>query len=401
MLNHTDDFYICPDVLGLNGTGLLVSGGDSYTKLSRRPTQTWFLRSRFQQDDDDMNVNLAFHLENLDSSFEPCDRFSKSILGLPKGTRPPWHMLMPSKEYKKYVSSVTQRVQSGLKTGAHNYYTETWSPCTTLFRSIQKFVSPNPVLFDHDCSEVPSFKPRSGFCESISYNRFGTRTGRLTVSSGPQILTLRKDLRKFLRSRWGDNGVLLSMDFSALEVRLLMSEHSGVVSQGDPYLDLSGALDGELNRERSKLALISTVYGSTVQGLMKSLVVSHHDAQKIHDTITTRYGVNDLVKRLRKEHSEKQFIRNRYLRRVETPEPGDGQLLNSYLQSTGVDVALLGFLEITKRLNSDWAVPVAVLHDALIVDATKEFADKIGDTLNIPVPGFEGKFPIKISVFNS
>jgi hypothetical protein len=111
--------------------------------------------------------------------------------------------------------------------------------------------------------------------------------------------------------------------------------------------------------------------------------------------------VGDLLKRLRSEHNENGFIRNRYRRRIETPDPGDGQLLNSYLQSTGVDVALLGFSEITRRLNPEHAVPVALLHDALILDTTQEFADKIGATLSVPVPGFIGKFPIKVSAFNT
>ena len=98
---------------------------------------------------------------------------------------------------------------------------------------------------------------------------------------------------------------------------------------------------------------------------------------------------------------DKKCIRNKYGRRIALPDSSDGTLLNSYLQSTGVDVALWGFLEIVNRLNEEWAVPVAVLHDALILDVTKEFAQKIGESLAVQVPGYIGKFPLKISIFNS
>jgi len=396
------DVYLCPDVTGVQGSGLLISTTGTFTRLSRRPPGTWFLRSALRPNDDSPNVNTALRLEARDCIAVPSPKFSSTLTGMPQGTSPPWPMLMPRREYLSYINSVIDCVRSSLNLSDNSYYLNAWSQVTHLFTSMQRLVAPNPVMFDdQSCHEAASFRPRGGKCDTISYNRFGTRTGRLTTSSGPQILTLRKDHRKFLRSRWGDNGLLLSLDFSALEVRLLMSDMAGIVVQQDPYLDLSGALMGELNREKSKLALISTVYGSTTHGLSQSLGVSLTEAKHIHSTIAERCGVGDLLKRLRSEHNKNGFIRNRYGRRIETPDPGDGQLLNSYLQSTGVDVALLGFSEIIRRLNSDHAVPVALLHDALILDTTQEFADKISVSLSIPVPGFIGKFPIKVSAFNT
>jgi DNA polymerase I-like protein with 3'-5' exonuclease and polymerase domains len=135
--------------------------------------------------------------------------------------------------------------------------------------------------------------------------------------------------------------------------------------------------------------------------LTQSLGLPLSEVSKVHNVITSKFGVEKLVNRLRSEFLDKKCIRNKYGRRIAVPDSSDGTLLNSYLQSTGVDVALWGFLEIVNRLNDEWAVPVAVLHDALILDVTKEFAQKIGESLAVQVPGYIGKFPLKISIFNS
>ena len=390
-----DQFYVCSDILGTDNLGLFVSQ-DGFTFLGRRPKDCWIVGKRAPNE---FSLDDALQLENNQVRLSPPEKFSKTIIGIPKGHRAKWPEMLPKREFKSFINDLIKNIQESFHKNDFRYYLNTWSKITPIFSSFKRMAKVDSAIFQAEV-DASSFKPVNGFCESINYNRFGTRTGRLTITSGPQILTLKRDLRKFLRSRWGDNGVLLSFDFSALEVRLLTSDNTGSVSQEDPYLDLSFALNGELNRERAKLALISTVYGATVQGLMKSLLVSQKDAQKIHDVITQRYGVDLLVKKLRSEFTMNGYIRNRYFRKVEVPDPGDGQLLNSYLQSSGVDVALLGFLEIINRLNPDWAIPVAVLHDALILDVSKEFASKIGSTLKVSVPGYDGKFPLKISEFN-
>lgn len=391
-----DHFYISPDVLGMKDQGLLVSQ-EGYNFVGKRPKDSWVLGRRAPTE---FSLDDVFQLENANIRSLPPEKFSNTILGIPSGSNPRWIEMMPRRDFRAFITKLVYDVRNSVSKCDFNYYLNTWNKITPLFHSLKRMVKVDQGIFQHEF-DTSSFKPVSGFCAPIIYNRFGTRTGRLTISSGPQLLTLRKDLRKFLRSRWGDSGQLLSLDFSALEVRLLMSDASGQVSSGDPYVDLSNALHGELNREQAKLALISTVYGSTVQGLIKSLGVSHQQAQRIHEVIVSRYGVDSLVKKLRVKHSADGYIRNRYGRRVEVPEPGDGQLLNSYLQSTGVDVALWGFWEIIQRLDASYAVPVAVLHDALILDVNDEFVKKIGLTLNVPVPGYEGKFPLKISAFNS
>lgn len=395
------EFYLRPEVIGTADAGLFVSS-EGYAWHRRRPTGVWCVRPVEILPGEVASVNDVVKLEGKILNLSPPDRFTKSVVGIPEGSRPLWSMMLSRRDYRSFLDSLVHDIHEATTGIYTSYYETAWTAHTKLFNSIQRFAKPNEdILNESGNSDVAGFKSRFGFCEPIVYNRIGTRTGRLTISSGPPILTLKKDARKFLRSRWGDNGVLLSLDFSALEVRLLMSDDTSQVTQQDPYIDLSHSLNGLLDRTQSKLALISTVYGSSEHGLTQSLGLPLSEVSKVHNVITSKFGVEKLVNRLRSEFLDKKCIRNKYGRRIALPDSSDGTLLNSYLQSTGVDVALWGFLEIVNRLNEEWAVPVAVLHDALILDVTKEFAQKIGESLAVQVPGYIGKFPLKISIFNS
>lgn len=392
-------FYVYPEVLGTFNSGLVIDT-DGFRWTQRRPKDHWSYRGILAWVDQ-LSLDELFKLENLEFDHKPSPKFSKTITGLPEDVTPPWSLMMPRREYLTNLKRIVSSIQTSYETSSKEYYNSCWVKHRELFNSIQRLTNPDPNMFSgDDIPEVNSFKPRGSQCEKIQYNRFGTRTGRLTVSSGPQLLTLRKGMRKFLRSRWGDDGLLISIDFSALEVRLMIAELDHEVRDEDPYIDLSQSVSGSMTRESAKLALISTVYGATEHGLSGSLGVSLDKAREIHSVIQNKYGVKELIKRLRDQYMTVGYIRNKFHRRIEIPDAGDGPLLNSYLQSTGVDVSLNGFLEIIRRLPSEHAVPVGLLHDSIIIDCTREFATKIGSQLKVKIDGYFGKFPLKVSQFN-
>lgn len=374
---------------------------ENYEWVLRRPQGSWVRAGRASDGTDLRSVDDAFLLEKVVVAAQPPSKFTKSLVGLPEGQLPMWSFLMPNKAWKTWVGEVVDSTQESLTTLDSRYYRETWNHHSALFSAMRSFSPPQPQFFSVDVPEAQSFRARGGRCERITYNRFGTRTGRLTVESGPQIQTLRKDARKFLMSKWEENGVLASFDFSALEARVLNAHLTGAVSSQDPYDTLAAQLGSGFDRGSAKTALISIMYGAGANGLAHSLGVSREEAARVHDTVTSALGVKQFIASLRREHYERGFIRNKYHRRVDTPDSSDGVLLNSYVQSTAADVALYGFLEIVKRLDSDVAVPVALLHDALIVDCKRSVVDRLGGLIHVPVPGYEGKFPIKITQFNA
>lgn len=386
--------YIYPKITGVPGTGLVIDD-DGYRWSSRRPPESWSVRGELLVDESSSSVDELAKLESRDLTLYPDEKWRRSVPTTDSSINPSWKLLMPSVQYASYLRGVTERVSSFLETSDVSYYVENWIPHRKVFSAITRMIAPGHQMFsDPEGFNVSSFKPRGGWCDRIVYNRFGTRTGRLTVSSGPNILTLRRDLRKFLKSRHGENGVLLQVDFSALEVRLLAADLNKCAPAGDPYQSLADELG--ISRKSAKLALISTTYGSSERGVANSLDISLDEAHRIVGTIQRKHAVVEQVSRLRSEFNQTGFIRNRYGRKVGVPDPSDGPLLNSYLQSTGVDVALWGFLQVIERLPEGHAVPIALIHDAMVLDVTKEFASKIGGSLLVKVPGYEGKFPLKI-----
>ena len=68
-----------------------------------------------------------------------------------------------------------------------------------------------------------------------------------------------------------------------------------------------------------------------------------------------------------------KFINNFYGRRVKTETTHT--LINHYVQSTAVDVAMLGFMNILDYVSEldklDDIVPMFILHDALILDVNE------------------------------
>ena len=72
-------------------------------------------------------------------------------------------------------------------------------------------------------------------------------------------------------------------------------------------------------------------------------------------------------------------------------------ILNNYVQSTAVDVALSGFSKVYSRLNKNQAKPNFIIHDALMNDIEEiyidEFVKEVKQGYNCNILGH---FPISI-----
>ena len=135
--------------------------------------------------------------------------------------------------------------------------------------------------------------------------------------------------------------------------------------------------------------------------LARTLGIDWGELEIFTRRIQKYFKISELKNKLRKNWEENGCIINRFGRRVSIESSSDHILLNSYSQSTGVDVSLLGFSQIVKDFSGDGFRPLFVLHDALIVDVSTE---KLRDLLNlekISIPSYDQDFPIKIENFSS
>ena len=74
---------------------------------------------------------------------------------------------------------------------------------------------------------------------------------------------------------------------------------------------------------------------------------------------------------------------------------------NNYIQSTAVDVCLLYFSDLCNNIDLNSAVPLYIIHDALLLDVKKEYFDKFNNIISL---GYEndklGNFPIELTKIN-
>tara|TARA_Y100000310_G_scaffold341797_1_gene442190 strand:+ start:30 stop:1094 length:1065 start_codon:yes stop_codon:yes gene_type:complete len=238
-----------------------------------------------------------------------------------------------------------------------------------------------------------------GYLSPTLYTTTKTITGRMTIESGPQILTAPKELRTALTSRWKD-GQIIEVDFTSLEPRVAMqlAKQDDQVPEDIYQYFAKDIFEGGLNRDQCKTAVLSAMYGAGSRTLSRMLP-NNIKASNVLKKIRAELNFEKLVEDLKTELQASGFMYNFYGRPVFSNQARDSLIYNHYVQSTAVDAALLGFSWLLDQFNWDRQkiVPIFLIHDALIIDTTPEIIDKLTDKVSsgLFVEGF-GYFPIKL-----
>lgn len=349
-------------------------------------------------------MKTLFELNGIDIDVEPEEKWKNVFATLTDGDTSreiPYEKAMPKSDWQAFVKKIVQQVEDNLSSLDASYYEGTWVPLEPLFNSLQP-AKVNETKWRRwmmstagNKPVIKTFEPNGrGYAGPVIYNRLGTRTGRLTVKEGPGILTLKKEARNIVASRY-EGGTVKSIDFSALEVRVALYEAGRRCDDRDLYAALNKRLfNGTLARKAVKAAVISEIYGAGHGKLREILGASDGDVHKLTQRVKEYFRTPRLLKRVKRQFVKKGFITNKYGRTVRITEPMDHIILNSYVQSTGVDVSLLGFLQLVTAMP-EGVVPIYILHDALVYD------DGIGWEAPkfVKVPGYVQRFPLTVEQF--
>ena len=106
-----------------------------------------------------------------------------------------------------------------------------------------------------------------------------------------------------------------------------------------------------------------------------------------------------VVREQKKNYESTGRIKNFFGRPIKPSSARDSLLYNNYIQSTGVDVALLGFGQILDKAPSR-VRPIFFIHDAMLVDI---HPDDIEDFKNISSSIFIeglGEFPLDFQILS-
>jgi hypothetical protein len=299
---------------------------------------------------------LAMYNIEIDSVIEKKYIRMAEVLGL---ENPPWQQLLGSK-FSGNIKSLAVDIADKMKLNENKEYEKHW-------RMIQRFISNlEPAKADAlrysslraMNVDLPGFNITTGSINVVRYDR-RTKTGRLRVSSGPSVLTLKSEYRTILKN-------CRQIDFKSMEPRLLLA-FLGKEIEGDLYEKIMTDLKIKGDRSYAKVAIISSLYGS-----------------KVIPEISKYFAIEEWIYQLQAD-IKSDWINNYFGRPIYVKNVKGHHLLSLWLQSSAADAALIAFAKFfnqNKNLSPHW-----IIHDACIFSGTGDIPEYlyINDSLKLPI----------------
>jgi len=242
-----------------------------------------------------------------------------------------------------------------------------------------------------------------GLANKIIYDTALTKTGRMKVVSGPNVLTMKKDFKQRIASRFID-GSVIEIDFSALEPRtaLAVIGNNDYDANCDIYVVIGNEL-GISNRNIAKQVVISFLYGAGINTICR---LAEIDSAKLIPKLKRLKEIflyDSVVNSIRSQCTKQGYFTNHAGRPIFPLSDKSGLLFNNFTQSSAVDVALSGFEALLKEMDSCCfkAVPLCFIHDAIIIDVPKDelqYIEKMSKSLSTYL---SVNFPTKLKVLNN
>ena len=318
----------------------------------------------------------------------------------------PWSYAIPTRKYKELLLPFLKKIQDVVDCVEESTYSEFFQETNEIFSLLK------PCRFDErQCKDILGEADnhvisslikmsKGGLLPPPSYSRSSTKTGRLVVKKGPQILTLKKEHRSVLKPCVEGNK-LYEIDFVSLEPRVALNL-AGESCGEDVYESFASASGLEVSRDVSKLAVLCALYGAgkyRLEGLLGK-EDSKVSAKKLIESVKEYFKVRELSRELETQAKEGKIL-NYFGRPIDVDDARPSILVNNFLQSSAVDIALVGFLDFCRLMNGSIR-PLYIIHDALVFEADPK---NIAHVIEYVDNGYEvenlGKFPLKITEMNS
>lgn len=344
----------------------------------------------------------ALALEGRSLSLLPPDRFVAMMREC--GVEPeavPWNSVMPAAEYSKHLKRIAGELTEATCDLDMSYYKNVFLPGTEFLLGLKPARVDRLMLKNASLKHPHLFSSfhcgSDGYLPVPVYDRFQTRTGRLIVKDGPNVLTMPKEDRNLFVSRH-TGGRVVMVDFKAFEVNVMLAM-TGTNLRGDVYSLVNHELFSDrFERAQIKPMVLGKMFGMTHAGFAKQTGLHGNELAETIALIEDFFGISKLERRLADDFDGKS-IRSFYGRRVLVPDAR--LLMNSYVQSTAVDAALLGFLELSDRSNKGHldVEPLFVIHDACVFDVPPNDLEGFSKLANrCPIRGFEREFDAAVTI---
>ena len=381
---------------------VVSSTGVSWTNAPPSNSLTWGCSVG-----DDLSAAAPLLGEKLNLDFG--EEYQKAMQAVCPDIRDiPWSQVVPKKKFERILRKFLKGVEDIKKEEVYEYLTSSFFPSLRMLNSFEPAkVDPEIVrtllMTVKNTSAIQSFMPvNRGYAKQVKYSLTGTRTGRMIVSEGPSILTLKKEHRKIITSRFQD-GRIIEIDFVSLEPRLALS----LVGR-NPAVDVYASIqkdvfEGTVSRQTAKLATLCTIYGGGIKKLKEITSMSGESVRQVMQKLDDYFCKKDIIDAILQEVDEAGCYKN-YFGRPIFPNSNEGYLVyNNYIQSSAVDLALQGFRKITNQLADMKSIPLFVIHDALVVDLHPDEYNKVKEMLSDPLvfDNLPGKYYLEQENFNA
>lgn len=301
---------------------------------------------------------------------------------------PAWCRILSRQAFSNHLREQVERVVEFVQNPLHTYFLTHFQVQQSLLDSLQPGRVRDDMLSDHSFLPDPN-----GFVPVPNYDNAHSATGRMSITAGPRILTLPREQRENLISRW-DDGDLIEIDFNSLEARVLNWIARNDIVEGDMYTWIgSQAGTGTVPRGVVKEATLAAIYGMS----RRNFALRYQDmpdAVDVYESVRRLMRVQELDTKLRDM--------NPLLNAFGRPLQDTTARISYHVQSSAVDIACHGFSWLVSQLDPDFAVPVYIIHDALVIDAKKSWIPRIEqickDGLQISI--MKCNLPVKIRSFN-
>jgi len=307
-------------------------------------------------------------------------------------------MTMSNVKRSEMLNEKKALIQRALEDSASQVYLESYLQQKNFLRSL-KVPNINKQLLKSIVEKIEHQHVRErvqNFANSRDktfYRMSGTTTGRLTVFSGPNILTLPSFVREGIQTQF-PGGKVLQIDLTAAEPHLAL-----LLCDKTPPEDIyehiaKHVLNNTVTRKEAKLITLSALYGQSSHNLKKVLPKSVCARSVIGET--REYFQVDKLRRIIGKTRTEDTIRNVLGRPIRIEDDRKDLMISYYLQSSIAECSILMFADFCKRADKR-VKPYYVIHDALIFDADRELSNVLSENKMLKLSMGSWKFQAKVS----
>ena len=272
---------------------------------------------------------------------------------------------------------------------------------------------------------LPKLADENGRIHS-TFNQDVTTTGRLS-STNPNLqnIPIRTELGRKIREGFiaEKKNVLVSADYSQFELRLaaVLSNDKPLIEAFNSDVDIHNKTASEIynipiedvkkeHRRAAKIVNFSVLYGAGAHNLAQQIGVDFYEAKRyIDEYFAAHKPIRDFLDKTLIQASEEGFVETFYGRKRPTPDVNSKNFMvremakraaaNMPIQGTEADLMKRAMLAVDEKITqSGLGEQILQIHDSIMIETSKENAEKVTQALKQEMENIAPELPIKLKV---